>query len=347
MKKTRRILAIALAAMIALTLLVSCTTAAPSNSSNDSAGSAAPAAKPGKNMMKDEIKIAFVPLSFLGSLNIPIMKAVAETLAQYPNVKIVEFEAMYDANNQISLMEDAIAQKCDAIILETADPAGLANVVKKAEDAGIPVITQNLICEAVHTAHIQMSDYEAGQSAGENIKRLCGDKGNVIVLDGPVEQANVRVMGKGCIDYIKNNSNMEIIDTQYIEAWNQENAATAMRNLLTKYDDIAAVYACNDDMANGAIQAIKAAGREGIVVWGYVGMESGLMAIKDGSLAGTNYQDTYALMVAMLNCALFNISTGHSAKTLGLTATPFISMSCPAITKDNVDVYLTINRYAK
>jgi ABC-type sugar transport system substrate-binding protein len=244
-------------------------------------------------------------------------------------------------------MEEAIAQKCDAIILETADPAGLANVVKKAEDAGIPVITQNLVCNTLHTAHIQMCDYEAGQSAGENIKRLCGDKGNVIVLDGPVETANVRVMGQGCIDYINQTSNMKLIDTQFIEQWNQENAATAMRNLLTKYDDIAAVYACNDDMANGAIQSIKAAGREGIVVWGYVGMESGLNSIKEGSLAGTNYQDTYALMVAMLNCALFNISMGHSANSLGLTETPFVTMSCPVITKDNVDVYLTINRYGK
>ena len=350
MKSLKRILFLILTVVMAASLLAGCNS--KSSTSSDTSGSSdgtALQANVGKDPNKDTIKIADIPLSMLGSLNIPVTKAFEEALSQFPNVEVDRFEAKYDTTTQISIVNECVAQGYDAIILETADPAALANAVTAAEDAGIPVITNNVTCQAVHTVHVQMSDYQAGQSAAENVAMLCNDTGNVIVLDGPVEQANVRRMGAGFEDYIKNNTGMTVLDVQNIANWSQENANTTMRDLLTKHSDITAVYACGDDMALGAIQAITAAGRDtdNIVIWGYVGTEAGLAAIKDGSLSGTNYLDTYQRTIAQLNVALFCISTGLDATALGLKATPIITMSCPVITKDNVDTYLAINRYAK
>ena len=100
-------------------------------------------------------------------------------------------------------------------------------------------------------------------------------------------------------------------------------------------------------MATGAISAIKAAGREGIIVWSYGGTEAGLSAIKDGSLAGTNYADSYSVTVAQINVMLYCISTGMNSASLGLTETPVITISCPTITLDNIELYMSIERFSR
>lgn len=352
MMKSRKFLALVLVALLALSFLTSC----KSDSSNDNNNAAPPAAPVSKevdvrDLYTGEYRIAYIPLSLLGVLNVPITAAINEVLVQFPNIKVDSMEAGFDPNKQASLVNEAISQGYDAIILESADPAVLVNAVNAAEGAGIPVIAQNLTIDTVHSGKVNMSDYEAGSDAAKNIARLCNNTGNVIVLDGPVELASIRLMGKGCTDYIKNNTNMEILDIQYIPNFSQELANTAMRDLLTKYPsgEIQAIYCCNDDEAIGAIQAINAAGRQGdnIVIWGYVGEETALNAIKEGTMAGTNFQDTYLIMVAELTLANYCIATRSTAGTLGLKATPVIPMSCPAVTKDNVDTYLAINRYSK
>jgi ABC-type sugar transport system substrate-binding protein len=346
MKIMKRILVLVLAIAMAATLLVGCgSTSKPDDSSS---GGGAFVAQ-GKDTNVDPVKIAVIPLSQLGSLNIPINKAFEEKLSEFPNITLDQLEAKYDPTTQISLINEAVAQGYDAIILECTDPAAVSNAVTAAEEAGIPVITNDVNCQAVHTAHVQCSDYTAGQSAAENVAKLLNSEGNVVILNGDAAQANVRVMGAGFEDYMKENTKIQVLDHQYVPQWSQENANTTMRDLLTKYDDIDGVYVCNDDMAVGAIQAIKATGRDkdGIVVWGYVGTEAGLAAIKDGDMAGTNYLDTYSLTIAQLNVALYCISNGLNVKTLGLKETPIVTMSCPVINADNIDTYLAINRYGK
>jgi ribose transport system substrate-binding protein len=348
MKILKRVLFLVLTVVMAASLLVGCSSSKPSGSSDGSSGGAI-SAKAAKDPNKDNVKIAVIPLSQLGSLNIPIKRAFEEMLSEFPNVKVDQFEAKYDSTTHISLINEAVTQGYDAIILECTDPAAVSNAVAAAEKAGIPVITNDVNCQAVHTAHVQMSDYTAGQSAAANVAKLCNNAGNVVILDGPTEQVSARRMGAGFQDYITKSTGMKVLAYQNVAQWSQENAGTTMRDLLTKYTDINAVYAPNDDMALGAIQAIKAAGRDkdNIVVWGYVGTEAGLAAIKEGSLAGTNYLDTYQLTVAQLNVALYCISNGLNATALNLKTTPVVTMSCPVITKDNIDTYLSINRYAK
>ena len=346
MKIMKRVLVLVLAIGMAATLLVGCgNTSKPEEP--DGGGTAVVAQ--GKDTNVDPVKIAVIPLSQLGSLNIPIMRAYEEKLSEFPNIKIDQLEAKYDPTTQISLINEAVAQGYDAIILECTDPAAVSNAVTAAEEAGIPVITNDVNCQAIHTAHVQCSDYTAGQSAAENVAALLNNEGNVVILNGDAAQANVRVMGAGFEDYMKENTNIQVLDHQYVPQWSQENANTTMRDLLTKYDNINGVYVCNDDMAVGAIQAIKAAGhdKDGIVVWGYVGTEAGLAAIKDGDMAGTNFLDTYSLTIAQLNVALYCISNGLNKGTLGLKETPIITMSCPVINSDNIDTYLDINRYGR
>jgi ABC-type sugar transport system substrate-binding protein len=122
-----------------------------------------------------------------------------------------------------------------------------------------------------------------------------------------------------------------------------------MTDLLTKYPtgQIQAVYCASDDIAAGALQAIEAAGRdkEGIIIYGNVGMLPVLQAIKDGKIYGTNFSDTYAHFYTAFHMALYFIATGTTSVTAGYTATPVVYDTLIPVNKDNVDYIMQISRY--
>ena len=345
-KVTKNILFLVLAVVMAASLLAGCGTAS-GGASTAGGTTAATTAKAGKNPNTDPIKIAVIPMSQLGSNNIPVAKAWNEMLSEFPNITVTMMEANYDPTTQIKLINECVTQGYDGIVLEATDAAAISNAVKAAEDAGVVVITNNVDCQAVHTALIQNSDVTAGQSAAKSIAALLNNTGNIVILDGDIAQSTVRFYGAAFDEWITKNTSIKVLSHEHVAKWSTENANTMMRDILTKYDTINAVWVANDDMASGAISAIKAAGRDGILVWSYGGTQVGLQAIKDGTLAGCNYADTYSVTVAQIYASLYCIASGVNSKTLGLTETPVLSVSCPTVTKENVDLYLDIQRFSK
>ena len=191
-------------------------------------------------------------------------------------------------------------------------------VVKEAEEAGIAVITLNMGCDAIHTLHLESNSYNAGWLAGEAITEKLNGEGKGILLDVPAELKASAHHGTGFEDYIAENSNFELIDYQNVAGFSQEEANTIMRDLLTKHDDIDAVFAVADDEAMGVLQAINSAGRqdEGILVFGAEGLPSALNAIKDGSLYGTAWSDRFGVVKTALNMSLYFIASGINGSRL-------------------------------
>jgi ABC-type sugar transport system substrate-binding protein len=302
----------------------------------------------GKNIFEDEIKIAHIALSTAGITNILIEKGIKEQLVLYPNVEVKYFDAMYDINTQISQINECVTQGFDAIIIEPLDTEALNLTILEAEQAGVPVITVNTGATAVHTLHMQGSDYKAGWRSGEEMTKLAGGKGTALVLDCPAEQKAIGLMGAGFEDYIRENTEIEILENQSIPNWSTENANTTMRDLLTKYDDITMVYCASDDIAIGAIQAIEASGRDddGIIVWGNCGYLPALNAIKDGSMAGSMFSDVYVQYASALYFTLYFIRTGTTAVTAGYTETPVVDQAMTPVTAENADEIMAVSRWA-
>jgi ribose transport system substrate-binding protein len=113
-----------------------------------------------------------------------------------------------------------------------------------------------------------------------------------------------------------------------------------MRDLLTKHDDIAAVYCVADDVAMGAIQAIEASGRggDGILVWGSAGYPAAFDAIESGTLYGTCWADVFGETRTALEFALYFIESGVTGVGLGYAETPAIQEAFYPVTKDNLEV---------
>jgi ribose transport system substrate-binding protein len=292
----------------------------------------------GKDISNDALKIAMIPISTAGYTTVLSEKAVQDIQEGYPNLKVDFFDAGYDATTQNTLISECIAQGYDAVILEAADPVAVSPVVREAEAAGVVVITLNMGCDAIHTLHLESDSYNAGWIAGETITNALNGEGKVILLDVPAELKASAHHGTGFEDYIAENSNFDLIDYQNVAGFSQEEANTIMRDLLTKHDQIDAVFAVSDDEAMGVLQAINSAGRQndGILVFGAEGLPSAFNAIEEGTLYGTAWSDRFSVVKTILNMSLYFIASGINANKLGYTYTPAVKAPFYAVTAENV-----------
>jgi ABC-type sugar transport system substrate-binding protein len=293
-----------------------------------------------------DVKIAYIPLSTAGVTNSMVQKSFEDQLIFYPNIAVTFFDPMYDLNKQISMINECVTQGYDAIMLEALDTEALNTTIADAEAAGVPVVTINVGASGLHTLHVQGNDYKSGREAGRVLTDALGGQGNVILLDCPAAQKPISLMGTGFEDYVNEEvPGVTLLESAPIENWSPENANTTMRDLLTKYDQIDGVYCASDDIARGAIQAIDAAGRTGVKVYGSMGYPDTLQSIKDGTMFGTYFSDGYLEYSTALYLTLHAIETGITSVTANYTTTPIIDMPTVPTTQANVENVIKDSRW--
>jgi ribose transport system substrate-binding protein len=186
--------------------------------------------------------------------------------------------------DQVSQMENAVTQQYDGIILGTVDAAGIVPGIEAANAAGIPVI-------AVDTAPaggdfislVQTDNIAASQLGGNFIAEQIGNQGKVLNLQGDLANQTGQARNDGLHLALDAFPDIQVIDQSAM--WQQANGLAITENILTSDPDIVAIFAANDPAALGAVQALKAAGRDDVIVVGFDGTEGGLEAVKSGDLA--------------------------------------------------------------
>ena len=327
-----------IAIVLALIMVLSLCACGSSGSAEPEEPAAAGLTAPKKDPTKDEIVISYIPMSTAMENTPVIEQGMLDAVAVYDNVTINTYDAQFDPNTQITLINEAITQGVDGIIVQCADAAALNNVIAEAEAAGIVVFTMNIGNTAQSSAFICNSDYNAGWAAAEYMDNYLGGEGNYIILDcDPAIKETCR-MGTGFEDYCEEKGVFTLLES-IAQPTLVEQAYSAMRDLLTKYDDIDFVYCVNDNQAIGAYQAIKEAGREddGILLFGYEGQPMALDAIKRGTMFATSYSDPYYEAFTMTNMMVYNIMLGINSASLGLEFTPSLELSTTIVTAENID----------
>jgi ribose transport system substrate-binding protein len=342
MKKTTFALFLAVLMIFALGLSA-CGGDAGGSGSGDAAGDTGYFTEPARDLNQGTYKIAFVPLGASGPLIPTAMRGYYDALGGEDNgiVTIDIFDSQFDTTKQLQIMQDCITQKYDAIILEPNDANALNNVMAEAEAEGIPVITRNVGATGPRTGHVLNSDYRAGWEAGQFIQENAGkpNDANVLILDVVADLKPTTRMGTGFEDYLRENTDWNLLESQPVENTSQEGANTIMSTLLTKYDDIDIVYTVNDACAMGALQAIESAGRQndGIVIWGYEGYASALIAIKEGRIYGTSFADVYQQSYTTMMMVQYFMQTGITATKLGMEYYPTIEFKTVPTDINNID----------
>ena len=204
-----------------------------------------------------------------------------------PRVKVIYKDAQNDTLRQRSHVEEYVSQGVDLIVISPKE-VSLREPIAKAFKAGIPVIILDRAVEGEDfTQFIGADNNIIGEAAGRWIAKTLGGKGNVVELKGLQTTIPGQDRNKGFRKGIEGSAIKVIFeaDMQWLEA----NARKEMESALSRFDDIALVYAHNDPGAHGAWLAAKAAGREKSIV--FVGIDGlpqeGMQYVKQGVLGAS------------------------------------------------------------
>jgi len=200
-------------------------------------------------------------------------------------VRLIFSDAQQKQENQISAMRACIQQEVDVIGLPPVVEDGWEAVLQEAEDAGIPVIIVDRSVtadESLYASHIGSDMVVEGQRAADEMNRLLPDGGKVVELSGTTGSG--AAVGRAEGFRMNLNDNIEIIDSQTGNFTTAE-GKPVMEAFLSKYgDEIDGAFIHNDNMAIGAVEAMKAAGISpgDIVVVSVDGTRGGFQLMIDG-----------------------------------------------------------------
>jgi ribose transport system substrate-binding protein len=251
--------------------------------------------------------------------------------AFFPKMNVTVSDGRGDATNQSNQVSEMIAQGIKVLILSPQDANALAGVAKQATAAGIKVIAADRQVNAEVSTYIGSDNEEAGLVDGKAVAQTLGGTGSVVELSGSLGASPTIARAAGFRKGISG-SKIQIIASQTAN-YDRATGLKVMEDLLQRFGTgkIQGVYAHNDQMAFGAIQAIKEAGREGeIKVFGIDGEAEALDLVKDGSYAATV---GYPLVVKESAIAAAKLCAGEPLDAR-------IKLDSTLIDNTNVDQYL-------
>lgn len=218
------------------------------------------------------------------------------------DVRAAEGES--DEQGQAAVMSDMINRDYDIILASPISDGNLVQATEKAHEKGIPVVCAVGGFVQAMDVFAGPQNMQGGALAAEWVANKLGEEGGeVAVITGLTQEAGARNRTQGFSDYMgKNAPQCKVVDTQNGE-WNREKARSVMQTLLKKYPDLKAVYCNNDTMALGAVEAVKAAGADVLVV-GNDAVNEALDSIRNGDLDATvnvfpDYGGRMALDIAL------------------------------------------------
>jgi ABC-type sugar transport system substrate-binding protein len=227
-----------------------------------------------------------------------LRKGIEKAAADASQPVVIEI-ADDDVNKQLSQVQNFIAAKVDAIIVNAVDTSATAPMTKLANDAGIPIVYVNrqpIDVDALGAkgAFVASNEVESGTLETTEVCKLVGGKGDILVMVGDLANQAAVQRTKDIHDVLATDAckGMKIIDEQ-TAVWDPVKAQDLMTNWIAAGHKPVAVIANNDNMAIGAINAMKAAGwkMDEIVVGGIDATQEALSYMKAGDLDVTVFQD--------------------------------------------------------
>ncbi len=196
-------------------------------------------------------------------------------------------DAQDDAQQQADDIQDFITQGVDVLIINPVDSAAIVPSVEAANDAGIPVVTVDRGAEGGEiTSHIASDNVLGGQLAGEYLFEQIGGEGSVAQLEGVPGASATNDRGAGFQEALDAADGIDLASSQTAN-FNREEGYSVGQNLLQANADLAGLFAQNDEMALGALEAAEEAGLSDLVVVGFDATDDAIAAVREGRLAAT------------------------------------------------------------
>lgn len=273
MNKKIKLASVLLAGAMAFTGLTGCGTT--QNQSNSGSGT-----KPANK------KIGMV-LSTQDNPFFVSMKDGAQKKAKELGYDLIVVDSGNDATKERSNVDDLIQKGVGALIINPTDSDAVVNAIKAANDAKIPVITVDRAANGGNVVtHIASDNVKGGEMAANFIVAKLAKKGNIVELQGTPGTSATRDRGKGFHNIVDTTTGIKVVASQSAN-FDRTKGLDVMTNIIQSTPNFNAVFAQNDEMALGAVKALKSANKKGIIVVGFDGSDDAKAAVKSGDMAAT------------------------------------------------------------
>ena len=252
--------------------------------------------------------------------------------ANYPNVELVVTDGQNQASKQVSDVESLLVRQPKVLVISPLTAEALTPVVERALAEGIPVITLDRMVDTCVSVHVGAENLPIGRQAAEFIAEKLNGDGQIIEIQGTAGASATVDRHNGFAEKLAEYPNLTVVAEQTAD-YLREPATAFMEDMLQRFGpgEIDAVYAHNDEMALGAIEAIKDAGRlEEILVVGIDGQETAFESVKAGEMGATFI---YPFVAPEGIITAFQLATGEAVE-------PVIILDSQRVDADNVDEFL-------
>jgi ribose transport system substrate-binding protein len=240
-----------------------------------------------KPAVAEEVTLG-LSLSTLDNPFFVTLKEGAEEAAAQAGVKLIVVDCEDDSAKEAANLEDLIAKQVDALLINPTDAEAVVPSIGKANEAGIPVFTIDRAAAGGEiVSHIASDNVAGGRMAGEKLAELLDGKGKVVELEGITGTSSARERGQGFNEVMDGYPDIEVVARQTAD-YDRAKGLSVFENILEAQPEINGVFAHNDEMILGAIEAAEAAGRAGEMVFvGFDAIDDAVAAVEEGKLAAT------------------------------------------------------------
>lgn len=249
-------------------------------------------------------------------------------------IKLIVTDAQNDPQIQLKDVENLLTQNPAALIIDPTDSDAIVPAIEAANEAGVPVFTMDREANGGEVvSHIGYDAIKSGNLAGQYIVDTIGGEGKVVELQGIMGTNVAQDRSAGFNEVIAEHEGIEIV-AQQVANFDRAEAMTVMENILQANKEIDAVYAANDEMLLGAVEAIEAAGRlDEIIVIGCDALDETLDFIREGKVEATIAEPPFFLGKAILNAAFDSLQ--------GEEIDEYVILDNEVVTIDTVDELVT------
>lgn len=240
-------------------------------------------AKPKTGGDLKDIKIGLSVSTLNNPFFVSLKDGVVEEARKH-GMETIVVDAQNDSAKQSNDVDDLMQKGVNVLLINPTDSASISTVVQSANSLGIPVITLDRSADQGDVKALVASDnVKGGKMAAEFIEKIVDKGAKVVELEGVAGASATRERGKGFHEVA--DQNLKVIAKQTAD-FDRTKGLNVMENLLQANPDVQAVFAHNDEMALGAIEAIKSSGKD-IPVVGFDGNDDAMKSIKEGKLTAT------------------------------------------------------------
>jgi ribose transport system substrate-binding protein len=272
-------------------------------------------------------------LSTLGNPFFVTLQEGAQGAADKAGAELIVADAQDDAQTQADDIQNFITQQVDVIVINAVDSAAIVPSVEAANQADIPVVTVDRASEGGEiAAHIASDNVQGGRMAGEFLFEEIGGEGTVAQLEGIAGTSAAIDRGQGFQEALDAASSVELVASQTAN-FDRDEGFTVAQNIFQANPDLAGLFAQNDEMALGAVEAAREAGTlEDLVIVGFDAIEDALTAIQDGDMEGTIAQQPEEMGRLSVEAAA-DIAAGQQVE-------PETLIEVLLVTQDNVEEFI-------